>query len=137
MGEFIPFVVLAIFLLIGGFMKRKIAALRTKTYRPHPAQTVSPSPAPAAPRREPAPVKTEDNFRESSFDSETDFESGSIGVSPDPDVTYEEGIDPCHDGMDHAAPESLQEETGMSRETANELVRGFVMSEVFSRRKRR
>ncbi len=134
MSELLPLLVLAVILVFARVVKKKAAVIRARTYRPHPSETVKPA---QPPQQEKYAFKnSETEFRPAGFETKSDFESGFSDTAPDPAVTYEEGIDPCHDGMEHASPAEPQAEPAMDRETANELVRAFVMSEILTRKKR-
>lgn len=134
MGELIPFITIVVIVVVVNTIK-KSAEAKAKPYRPRPTQTVNRAPDESL--GTPDFKSAETDFRANSFSSEKDFVSGFTGAVPDPNVTYEEGIDPCHDDMDHVSEEQTSPEPGMSRENASELVRAFVMSEVLSRKRRR
>ena len=136
MSEIIPFLIFVGVAAFAGAVKKK-RQMNARAYRPRP----NPDPiarANPAPVSHPAQPSDEERFdgAESAFESETDFTSG-FGAEPDSSVTYEEGIDPCHDDMEHIAQQEDAAPEGMNDKTANELVRAFVMSEVLTRKRRR
>lgn len=133
MIEIIPFLIFVGVAAFAGAVKKK-RQMNARAYRPRP--NPDPISRPAEPLAEERFDGAENAFENSAFETETDFTSG-FGAEPDSSVTYEEGIDPCHDDMEHIAQQEDAAPEGMNRETANELVRAFVMSEVLTRKRRR
>ena len=74
---------------------------------------------------------------ESSFGFSNGFRDSFEGTSLNSDMPSEEGIDPCHDDMEHVERAEEPAPGFMDRTTANELVRGIVISEVLQRKTRR
>ena len=136
MEMFLPFFLIIFFTTIGSIViKMMKKAFAAPPARPAPQSGAKPAPA-SAPEDDHF-GGSERDFRQSGFETDGDFTSGFHDEPIDPSVTYEEGIDPCHDDMEHTVSAEETAEGGMSRETANELVRAVVMSEVLNRRCRR
>lgn len=131
---FLPFFLIIFITTIGSIVIKVLKnALNTPSARPAPRNAAKPAPAPDDDHF----AGSERDFRQSGFETDKDFTSGFHEEPIDPSVTYEEGIDPCHDDMEHTILTEEPTDSGMSRETANELVRAFVMSEVLNRKRRR
>ena len=131
--SFLPFlIVLVITALVTSSQSKKKKTQPNKTAAPRTA----PRPAKetgeyerafsagAAARPEPAPVRPVSDFVTdgTGFDSEEEFH---------------EGEDPCHDDMEPVPASPIAKPEPSTRVDAQELVRGFVIGEILSRRPRR
>lgn len=133
MSEIIPILVFVGILCFVSVVK-KLRAANARAVRPHPApDRVS---KPAEPKQDDRFDGAESAFNRGGFEDNQDFQS-NFGTEPDASFTYEEGVDPCHDDMEHVHSEETEPNIGMDQSTANELVRGFVISEILSRKRRR
>ena len=98
-------------------------------------QTLKPTASPSTWWGSEAKTTTSDS--ESSFGFSNGFRDSFEGTSLNSDMPSEEGIDPCHDDMEHVERAEEPAPGFMDRTTANELVRGIVISEVLQRKTRR
>ena len=132
---FLPFLIV---LVITAFVT---SAQSKKNKKAQPNKTAAPRPAAPRPAKEtgeyerafsagaaarpaPAPARPVSDFVTDStgFDSEEEFH---------------EGEDPCHDDMEPVPASPIAKPEPSTRVDAQELVRGFVIGEILSRRPRR
>ncbi|MBQ3761163.1 MAG: hypothetical protein II875_04010 [Clostridia bacterium] len=113
------FVAAAAFAGITGNLKRKAEAQR-KAARPQQSQTPAEPSAPTFEPRPSAPFARPYEADAGSWDSRAEFH---------------EGEDPCHDDMDAIAPEELRRSAPEHDPRMDDLIKGFVIGEVLSRRK--
>ena len=79
------------------------------------------------------------NFREGTDPCHDDMSAFHEGEDPchDDMSSFHEGEDPCHDGISSLASEDADSPAAIDYSRARELMRGIVISEVLTRRRRR